>query len=127
MPLHDHVRQLARQPNFGTLTTLLPSGHPATQVVWIDADDDCLIVNTEVGRQKYSNVQSDPRVTVCIWDNNDPYNYAEIRGTVVETVGGQRAREHIDECAQRYFGHDFDPNNIENERVMLYIAPLPRR
>jgi hypothetical protein len=31
--------ELVAGPNFGTLTTLLPSGHPQTHVMWVDADD----------------------------------------------------------------------------------------
>ena len=37
--LHPTVLELARGQNFAALTTLLPSGHPQTQVMWVDADD----------------------------------------------------------------------------------------
>jgi PPOX class probable F420-dependent enzyme len=123
VPLPDDAKELASGANFATLTTLLPDGHPATQVMWVDTDGDHLIVNTEIHRRKYRNIQADPRVTVCIWEAGNPYTYAEVRGTVVDEVGGQRARDHIDECSQRYVGRPYDPDKITSERVMLFIAP----
>lgn len=124
MPLSEDVRELAKGRNFATLTTMLPSGHPATQVMWVDCDEECVIVNTEVHRQKFRNVEQDPRVTVCIWEYDNPYRYAEVRGEVVEIVRGQRARDHIDECSERYFGRPYKPEIIKSERVMLRIKPL---
>ena len=124
MALPDDVVELAKGRNFATLTTMLPSGHPATQVMWVDCDEECIIINTEVHRRKFKNVEADPRVTVCIWEHDNPYRYAEVRGEVVEIIRGQRARDHIDECAQRYFGRPYDPTIITGERVMLRIKPL---
>ena len=124
MPLAGEVIELAKGPNFATFTTMLPSGHPATQVMWVDCDDECLIINTEVHRQKFANVQNDPRVTVCIWQADNPYRYVEVRGEVVDTVYGPEARQHIDDCAQLYFGRPYDPTIIKSERVMLRIRPL---
>jgi PPOX class probable F420-dependent enzyme len=122
--LPDDVAELAKGRNFATLTTMLPSGHPATQVMWVDCDDECVIINTAVHRRKFKNVEADPRVTVCIWEHDNPYRYVEVRGQVVEIIRGQRARDHIDECAQLYFGRPYDPTIITSERVMLRIKPL---
>ena len=100
----DGLRALATGGNFATLTTLLPDGRPAAQVMWVDCDDDCVLINTELHRQKFKNVERDPRVVVCIWDKDDPYHYIEVRGDVVEIIRGEPARQHIDELAMRYFG-----------------------
>jgi PPOX class probable F420-dependent enzyme len=88
--LHPMVLELARGQNFAALTTLLPGGHPQTQVMWVDASDEHLLINTEVHRQKVRNVERDPRVTVMIWDKVDPYRFVEVRREVVEKVGGPR-------------------------------------
>lgn len=108
--------------NFAALTTMLPSGQPSTQIVWVDADDDHVLINTETGRQKFRNIEHDARVTVTVWDETNPYRYVEARGTVEETVTGPEARAHIDACAKRYMGVDDYPNPIETERVLLKIA-----
>ena len=116
------VLELARGQNFGALTTLLPDGHPQTQVMWVDADEQHLLVNTEVHRQKFRNVERDPRVTVTIWDLEDPYRFVEVRGEVVEKVKGQEAREHIDELSLKYRGKPYQ-TQIQSERVVLRITP----
>ena len=122
--LHPSVLELARGQNFAALTTILPSGHPQTQVMWVGADGDHLLVNTEVHRQKFRNVERDPRVTVMIWDKVDPYRFVEVRGEVVEKVKGPQARKHIDELSQKYRGGPYPQTRIRSERVMLRIAPL---
>ena len=117
------VLELARAQNFAALTTLLPGGHPQTQVMWVDASEQHLLINTEVHRQKFRNVERDPRVTVTIWDKEDPYRFVEVRGEVVEKVKAQEARKHIDELSQKYRGKPYQ-TQIRSERVVLRIAPL---
>jgi len=116
------AKELLAGPNFAALTTILPSGHPSTHIMWVDADDEHVIINTETGRQKFKNVQRDPRVTVTVFDAANPYRYSEIRGRVVETVAGPEARQHIDRLSQKYTGGPYS-NPIGTERVMLRIAP----
>ena len=121
--LHPDTVDLARGANYASITTMLPSGRFQTQVIWVHTDGERLVVNTEVHRQKFENVERDSRVTLRIRDEQDPYHYAEVRGKVVETVTGQRARDHIDELSQKYHGQDYDPDSIKSERVMLWIVP----
>jgi PPOX class probable F420-dependent enzyme len=121
------IRDLARQANFAAFTVLLRSGQPMTHVMWVDAEDDHVLINTEVHRAKYEAVRRDPRVTVTIWKRDDPYRFAEVRGRVVETVTGQEAREHIDALSRKYRNRDYDEANIGSERVILRIAPDRQR
>jgi PPOX class probable F420-dependent enzyme len=125
--IEDFVKELAQGPNFGTITTLLKDGSPATHVMWVDCDDDHMILNTETGRAKYKNILRDPRVTVVVWDENDPITYVEVRGRVVETIAGQEARDHIDKLSQKYVGKPYDSSAIKTERVILKITPERQR
>jgi PPOX class probable F420-dependent enzyme len=125
--LKPRTLELATGKNFAVLTTLRPDGHPASQVMWVDADSDHILINTEVHRRKYQHVLDDPRVTVTIWQAGNPYEYVEIRGVVDDIVHGQAARAHIDRLAMRYFGRPYDPDEIESERVILRIRPLSDR
>ena len=121
--LDPDARDLARAANFAALTVNLASGTAMTHVMWVDADDDHILINTEVHRAKFRAIERDPRVTVTIWVREDPYTYAEVRGRVVETMRGPEARAHIDALSQKYRSRDFDPGNITSERVILRIAP----
>jgi PPOX class probable F420-dependent enzyme len=124
--LSDEIRDFLKRGAFATFTTLLPDGRPAAQVMWIDCDEECVLINTELHRQKFQNVEGDPRVTVCAWDKDNPYHYLEVRGDVVEIVRGEPARTHIDELALRYFGRLYRSDDIQSERVILRIRPIGR-
>jgi PPOX class probable F420-dependent enzyme len=122
MMLHEKTRALATGKNFAVLTTLLADGTPQSHVMWVDADETHLYINTEIHRQKFKNVVRDPRATVTIIDHANPYSFVEVRGRVVGTIGGQEARDHIDALSQRYFGRPYR-NKITSERVILKIEP----
>lgn len=122
MSLDPDLKRFASGENFAVLTTLFADGSPQTQVMWVGADDEHVLINTEVHRQKFANVERDPRVAVTIWELGRPYAYIEVRGRVVDTVRGEAARRHIDELSNRYFGEDY-PNEVTSERVILKIAP----
>jgi PPOX class probable F420-dependent enzyme len=125
--LDETIRTLAATgQNFAAVTTLLPDGTPMTQPLWVDADDEHLLLNTEVHRQKFRNISRDPRITIAIWDPGQPYKYVEVRGEVIETITGPEARSHIDQLSQRYMGRDY-PGQIESERVILKVAPTRRQ
>ncbi len=122
MTIDADLHALATGGNFAALTTLMADGQPQTQVMWVHASDEHLLINTEVHRQKYKNAERDPRVTVTVMDAANPYRYVEARGRVVGTVGGQAARDDIDALAQKYMGVADYPNAIQSERVILQIA-----
>lgn len=121
--LHTMTKKLADGPNFASITTLLPSGRMQTQTIWVHVQEGQIVMNTETHRVKTKNVLRDPRVTVLIRDEQDPYRYAEVRGTVTATTTGEQAREHVDKLAQKYLGKDYPPENIKSERVMLWVTP----
>jgi general stress protein 26 len=112
--------------NFGSISFHLANGDIGTHVMWVDADDEHVLINTEVHRAKFKAVEDNPNVTVVVWDSANAYNYVEVRGEVVDTVRGQQARDHIDFLSQKYNGTDY-ANTIESERVILKIRPTRQR
>ncbi len=112
--------KLAQGPNYAALTTLFTSGSPQTQVMWVDADEEFLFINTEIHREKYKNIERDLRVSVLIWKNDDPFKYVEVRGKVAETIKGKEARDHIDKLSEKYFNKPY-PFQIQTERVVMKI------
>ena len=124
--LEPTIRDLAQGKNFAALTVIPPSGHPMTHVMWIDADDDHILINTAVGRAKAKAMDADPRVTVAIWNAENPYSYAEVRGHVVGTAIGAEAAESIEKLSQKYTGaaYAFGPTD---DRVIYRVAPDRQR
>jgi PPOX class probable F420-dependent enzyme len=124
--IDEAVRRLASEGNFAAFTTLFPDGRPTTQIMWVDCDDEHVLINTTTDRAKYRNVCANPAVAVAIWDRTDPYGYAEVRGTVVQMVTGPEAAEHIDVLSRRYLGRPYPPE-AASHRVILKIAPHRQR
>lgn len=123
MSLDEDVVRLAREPVYATTVTLMPDGQPQALLTWIDTDGDHLLVNTEPDRQRARNVRRDPRVTVLLRSDDDPYDWAEVRGRVVDVVGGDEARRQLDELSRKYTGHDYANPIGPGGRVILKIAP----
>jgi PPOX class probable F420-dependent enzyme len=123
MALDEDTVRLAKGKNLATVVTLMPSGQPQALLTWVDTDGDHILVNTEPQRQRARNVARDPRITVLIHSADNPFDWSEVRGQVVETVGGDEARRHIDELAQKYTGNDYRNPIGPDGRIILKVAP----
>ena len=126
MPVDPDVRTIATGRNFGAPDYHRADGSIANHVMWVDADDDHLLINTEVHRGKFKAMTANPDVTVTIWDSENPYHYAEVRGTVVGSDDSDAARAHIDALSQRYNGTEY-ANPIQSRRVIVKIDPTRQR
>lgn len=120
------IRELAQGQNYATLTVIPADGHPMTHVMWVDADDQHILINTDLGRAKTRAMDSDPRVTVAIIDAGNPYHYAEVRGRVVSTAVGQEAADHINALSHKYTGAPYAFGSTET-RVIYRIEPIRQR
>lgn len=123
MPLDDDAARLARGKNLATVVTLMPDGQPQALLTWVDTDGEHVLINTEPQRQRARNVARDPRITVLIHSATDPWDWAEVRGEVTETVGGDVARAHIDELSQKYLGTEYRNPIGPEGRVILKVTP----
>lgn len=122
MTLDEQVIRLAKERNLATVVTLMPDGQPQALPTWVDTDGEYVLVNTEPQRQRAKNVARDPRVTVLIQSATDPWDWAEVRGHLFDTVDGQAARDHIDELSEKYVGTKYRNAVGPNGRVILRIA-----
>ncbi len=123
MALDDDVVRLAKGKNFATVVTLMPDGQPQALLTWVDTDGEHVLINTEPQRQRAKNVARDPRITVLIHSSDNPWDWAEARGRVVDTVGGEQARDHIDELSRKYLGTDYQNPIGPQGRLILKVAP----
>lgn len=121
--LTDEQKDFFRKPNFGHLATLEPDGSPQVTPVWVDVDGDDILVNSAVGRKKVRNVERDPRVSVEVVEQENPYSMLSVKGEVVGmTTDGADA--HIDALSKKYLGQDSYPFRQEGEeRIIIRIQP----
>ncbi|MGB5090274.1 MAG: PPOX class F420-dependent oxidoreductase [Nitrososphaeraceae archaeon] len=121
----EPVIHLLKGKNIAYLATLMNDGSPQVTPTWIDLDEDSGIISipTVEGRIKQKNVSADPRVAICVSDENNPYNMVLIRGRVIEKTK-EGAVEHSDRLAKKYLGVDKYPFPTPIEkRMILKIKP----
>jgi len=99
--LSDKQLELLRAgKHFGVVATVADDGRPQTSVVWVDTDGQNVVFNTTNARAKGRNLRGDPRISISVWDNDDPYKYFEVEGTA--ELDEEGANEHIDVLSRRY-------------------------
>ncbi len=121
--LDEKTAGLAEGAHFAVLATRMDDGSLQVHPMWCDTDGEHILLNTEVHRAKFKNIQRDPNVTVLIQESGNHWSWSEVRGKVAEIVTGQEARDHIDKLASVYMGKDEYPNPIVSERVIIKVKP----
>jgi PPOX class probable F420-dependent enzyme len=123
--LSDQLKSVLDGKVFIVVGTLQPDGSPQLSPVWVKRDGDDLLFSTTVDRRKYLNLDRDPRVTVAVLNPEQPYEYAEIRGTAEMTTDG--GPQLIDELSLKYTGKkyaEFNPEAARDaQRVVVRIKP----
>ena len=121
--ISEPVANIIKQRNFAFLATLSKDGSPQVTPTWIDIDDTTILVNTAEGRIKQKNVSRDPRVSISLVDEENPYSMVTIKGRVIEQTN-DGADEHIDKLAKKYLNIDKYPGHSSNiKRIILKIKP----
>lgn len=113
------VRRLLTEKNHAVLSTVAEDGTIHSTVVWIDIEDGRPAVNGAVGRKWPANLDREPRTTVVVYDETNPYEYVEVRGRATGTTEGADA--HIDRLAKTYLGLDAYPYRTPDEQRVTYV------
>ncbi|MGO9644936.1 MAG: PPOX class F420-dependent oxidoreductase [Candidatus Bathyarchaeia archaeon] len=106
--------------NFAYLATSMADGSPHVAPVWIDRNGDTILINTVPGRLKQKNVTRDPRVTISITQQKNPYRHLFIKGRVIEQTN-EGALDHINRLSRKYLGKDYPWK--DRNRIILKIVP----
>jgi PPOX class probable F420-dependent enzyme len=121
--LSDDHRKLLDEKNLAYVATVDDTGGPQVTPVWIEYDGTHVLFNTEEKRAKTKHLRKNPRVALCVANAQNPYNYVEIRGSVVE-ITTEGADAMIDRLAKKYMGQDKYPFNKPGDvRLVVKVAP----
>lgn len=120
----DSHRDLLEAPLFGHLCTIRPDGAPQSSVMWFNWDGSLLRFSHRTNRQKYQNLQREPRVSLSVQDPSQPYRFLEIRG-VVESITPDDGAAFFVELQGRY-GVSFPPYD-DDVQARIIVAVRPTR
>jgi PPOX class probable F420-dependent enzyme len=119
--LPETHRDLLERPTFAHLATVRPDGSPQSSVMWFDWDGSRLRLTHTKNRQKFANLEHEPRVTLSIADPDDPYRFIEVRGTV-ESIEDDDETASFYKALQHRYGRDYEIKDAD-VRVVITIEP----
>ncbi|CAN5481107.1 PPOX class F420-dependent oxidoreductase [soil metagenome] len=119
--LPDGARSILDGVNFAHIATVQEDGSPQVTPVWIDRDGDVVVFNTAKGRAKHRNLLRDPRIAISVHDQDNPYVYVQVQGTV-EIVDDPDMVD-INRISNKYIGTDYPFAQPDEQRVTVRLAP----
>ena len=99
--LSERSQALLQERRVGVLATIGRDGTPHQSPVWFEYRDGVFLLMTEKNLVKTRNMRRDPRVSLCVQDEQPPYASVTVTGTVKlqEPAPGQHVA-----LATRYLG-----------------------
>jgi PPOX class probable F420-dependent enzyme len=112
---------LLERPLFAHLATVRPDDSPQSSVMWFEWDGSRIRMTHTKSRQKFANLEHEPRVALSIADPDDQYRFLEVRGTV-ESVVDDDAEAGFYKSLQHRYGMDYEIRDA-HVRVIITIRP----
>lgn len=120
-PVPADFVDLLERPLYAHLATVRPDGSPQSSVMWFDWDGTYLRITHTKNRQKFANLQREPRLSFSIADPDNQLRYVEVRG-VVESVEDDTAEAAFYKALQHRYGMDYEITDAD-VRVIFTIRP----
>jgi PPOX class probable F420-dependent enzyme len=116
--LTEEQLDLFRATNFAVVATLGADGSPQTSVVWVDEEDGRPVFNTTNKRAKGQNLRRDQRVSVLVWDKENPYRYVEVEG--IAELEDDIDTRNMHAMSRKYTGKDW---HTPVDRLIVRVTP----
>jgi len=114
------------EPRVGHMVTLQPDGSPQAAPIWYEYRDGKFLVWTDRFTRRFKNISGDPRVTMSIASDDQPYRYVTVEATV--TIRETDIEATAISIATRYKGLESGTAFVEDYQkegvsVLLILAP----
>ncbi|MAE32757.1 MAG: hypothetical protein CL493_00310 [Actinobacteria bacterium] len=107
MQLSKELKKAIDNNAFCAISTHLNEDEIQTHLMWVDYEEDCIIINTEKERKKTENIRNNANISLVIFHPTAMYSSWEIRGFVAEILSDKTADTHIDKLSLRYTGKPY--------------------
>ncbi len=118
---------LLDQVRTATLATVRNDGRPHVAPVWFDLDGDSIVLTTGESTVKGRNMRRDPRVSLCIDDEEPPFRFAVIEGTAELTAEVPDLLHWATRIGGRYMGaeraEEYGQRNAVRGELLVRITP----
>lgn len=111
----------------GKLATVRKDGRPHLVPIWFVLDGGTLIFNTGESTVKAANMRRDPRVTICVDDENPPFSFIVVEGIATLEAKSKDLKLWATRIGGRYMGSDkaeqFGERNSTADELVVRITP----
>jgi PPOX class probable F420-dependent enzyme len=111
----------------GKIATVRADGRPHVAPVWFTMDGDDFVFTTWHTTVKAANLRHDPRVAICVDDENPPYAFVIIEGTATVEEHPQNFLYWATQIASRYFGEElgvsYGKRNAVEGEFLVRVRP----
>tara|TARA_B100001093_G_scaffold282063_1_gene269478 strand:+ start:300 stop:740 length:441 start_codon:yes stop_codon:yes gene_type:complete len=107
MQLSNELKKSIDNNAFCAISTHLNDNEIQTHLMWVDYEEDYLIINTEKERKKTENIRNNSNISLVVFHPTAMYSSWEIRGVVAEILSDHSADSHIDKLSLRYTGKPY--------------------
>jgi PPOX class probable F420-dependent enzyme len=120
---------LRRRPaRTGKLATIRADGRPHVAPIWYDLDaDGTLVFTTGAESLKGKALRRDPRVCLCVDDENPPFSFVIVEGTAELSEDLDELRVWATRVAGRYMGDDqaeaYGRRNAVPGELLVRVVP----
>ena len=112
----------------GMLGTVRADGRPHVAPVWYDLDDDgSLLFTTGAGTAKGAAIRRDPRVCICVDDDQPPHAFVLVEGRASVTEDPEQLLAWATRIGGRYMGaeraEEYGRRNGVPGELLVRVAP----
>jgi PPOX class probable F420-dependent enzyme len=125
----EEWRAFLREPvRPAMLATVRPDGRPHVAPIWIVVDDDdTVIFTTGADTAKGRAIQRDPRVALCIDDDQPPFSYVLVEGTAAVSTDLDEMLVWATRLGARHMGEEdaeaFGRRNAVEGELLVRVTP----
>ncbi len=109
------------------LATVRRDGRPHVVPVWFVLNGDDVIFTTGAGSVKAQAMRRDPRVCLCVDDENPPFAYVMVEGTASVSEDAGEMLAHATAIGGRYMGAEraaeFGRRNAVAGELLVRVTP----
>jgi PPOX class probable F420-dependent enzyme len=127
MTVEERRAFLSQGTHTGKLSTVRASGAPHVAPIWFVLDGDDLVFTTGAETVKGRNLQRDPRAAMCVDDQQPPYSFVVVIGTVTLSNDLDEMLRWATAIGARYMGEEraeaFGRRNAVPEELLVRLSP----
>ena len=127
MTKREYERFLLGRARTATLATVRADGRPHAAPIWFDLDGDTLLFTTGETTVKGRNLRRDPRVSLCIDEEEPPFHFVVIEGTAELMAEHPDLLHWATRIGGRYMGPDradeYGQRNAVAGELLVRITP----